>query len=165
MPKQRTNQIKGQKKINFDHIGGRISLLRKEFNLTQKELGEILGVTGPSVLAAERTSQGPLVFEATIFFAETFQINPSWVLLLDNADLPKFLERMPGQRSFDLTDIDISIKAPKVIAEKIRMQVLLLMKSVDKLMEIGEQEEIPIPDRVRHPIGKSRKKSSRKLVS
>lgn len=73
MPKQRTNQKNGQKKISLDHIGTRLLELRKEFNLTQKELGEILGVTGPSVLAAERTSRGQLIMEATIFLQRPFR--------------------------------------------------------------------------------------------
>ena len=136
MPKQRINQEIGQKKINLEHIGARVSLLRKEFNLTQKELGEILGVTGPSVLAAERTSRGSLIFEAIIFFAETFQVNPSWVFLLDNTGIPKFINRTKDQKSFDISDMDISLNAPGVIAEKLRMQVTLLLKSVDKIMEL-----------------------------
>jgi transcriptional regulator with XRE-family HTH domain len=102
MPKQRINQKIGQKKIPLDHIGARVSILRKEFNLTQKELGEVLGVTGPSVLAAERTSRGQLVFEAAIFFAETFQVNPTWILLRDNSELPKFLEQTRKHKSFDI---------------------------------------------------------------
>lgn len=142
MPKQRTNQILGQKKISLDHIGTRVLDLRKEFNLTQKELGEILGVTGPSVLAAERTSRGQLVMEATLFFAETFQVNPAWIFLKDNTGIPKFLELTRKQKSLDISDMDISINAPGVIAEKLRMQVMLLLKSVDKVMDLTGKEQI-----------------------
>ncbi len=144
MPKQRTNQKNGQKKISFNHIGARVSTLRKEFNLTQKELGEILGVTGPSILAAERTSHGPLVFEAVLFFADAFQVNPTWVLLKDNTNIPKFLEQGEKQKNFAISDMDISLNAPGVIAEKLRMQVMLLLKSVDKLMMINEKEPIMV---------------------
>jgi transcriptional regulator with XRE-family HTH domain len=142
MPKQRINQKNGQKKNNLDHIGTRVFELRKEFNLTQKELGEILGVTGPSVLAAERSSRGQLVMEAILFFAETFQVNPSWVFLVDNKGIPKFINRSKDQKSFHISDMDISINAPGVIAEKLRMQVMLLLKSVDKVMELSGKEKI-----------------------
>jgi transcriptional regulator with XRE-family HTH domain len=134
MPKLRNSQKIGQKNIALSHIGSRVFALRKEFNLTQKELGEILGVTGPSILAAERTS-GPLVLEATIFFAETFQVNPSWILLRENSDIPKFIKRGNDQSSKELTDMDISLNTPLVIAERLRMQVMLLLKSIDKVME------------------------------
>lgn len=134
MPKRRTSQKAGQKNSTLNHIGARVVALRKEFNLTQKELGEILGVTGPSILAAERTS-GPLVLEATLFFAETFQVNPSWILLKENADIPKFIKRGIEQGSKEITDMDISLNAPMVIAKKLRMQVMLLLKSIDRVME------------------------------
>lgn len=164
MPKQRTNQKIGQKKISLDHIGERVSELRKEFNLTQKELGKILGVTGPSVLAAERTSRGQLVFEAAIFFAETFQVNPSWVLLKDNSGIPKFINRTKDQKSFDISDMDISLNAPGVIAEKLRMQVMLLLKSVDKVMELSGKEKILAKEsedrKTKKPV-----KSSRKILA
>jgi transcriptional regulator with XRE-family HTH domain len=155
MPKQRTNQKIGQKKIDLGHIGGRVSELRKEFNLTQKELGEILGVTGPSVLAAERTS-GPLVMEAILFFAETFQVNPTWIFLKENADIPKFLSQTQKQKSFDLTDADVSLNAPGVIAEKLRMQVMLLDISHYSLPHISQHslplisvESLPVVPRFR----------------
>lgn len=38
--------------------------------------------------------------------------------------------------------MDISINAPGVIAEKLRMQVMLLLKSVDKVMELTGKEKI-----------------------
>jgi transcriptional regulator with XRE-family HTH domain len=162
MPKHRTNQSIGQKKINLAHIGERVLLLRKGFHLTQKELGEILGVTGPSVLAAERTS-GPLVMEAIIFFAETFHVNPSWVILKDNTDIPKFIERRVGKKPFDLTDMDLSINAPGVIAEKIKMQVMLLLKSVDKIMDLKRNEKLTVNEYTKQPPKKSINKKIKKL--
>ncbi len=157
MPKPRTNQKIGQKKIDLGHIGERVSLLRKEFNLTQRELAEILGVTGPSVLAAERTSHGSLVMEATIFFAETFQVNPAWIFLKDNTEVSKFLSQTAKQKSFDITDMDISLQAPGVIAEKLRMQVMVLLKSVDKLMELNGKEKI----KPKEPENKKTKKPAK----
>ena len=141
MPKQRLFPKTSKKKIRIDHTGARVRQLRTEFNLTQREFAEVLGVTAPSVLAAERTS-GPLILEATVFFAETFQINPSWILLKDNSLVPKFLEQTIKQKSFNLTDLDIALNAPGVIAEKLRMQVMLLLKTVDKVMELNGKEKI-----------------------
>jgi hypothetical protein len=38
--------------------------------------------------------------------------------------------------------MDISLNAPGVIVEKLRMQVMLLLKSVDKVMELNAQKKI-----------------------
>lgn len=84
----------GLKKNNpgrkITHISARIIALRNEFSISQKELGIALGVTQTSVQRAEKDN-GTLLYEAVIFFADKYNINPAWVMLQENSQVEKLL--------------------------------------------------------------------------
>ena len=107
-------------------LSTRIISLRKEFKLSQSELGRNLGVTQGSVQIAEK-SNGALLYEATIFFAETYQINPAWVLLLDNKNISKFLDYKVSKITIPPKPL-IQDVSNKELAMRIRKDVLLLYK-------------------------------------
>ena len=91
MKKKRASGLKknnpGRK---ITHISARIIALRNEFSISQKELGIALGVTQTSVQRAEKDN-GTLLYEAVIFFADKYNINPAWVMLQENSQVEKLL--------------------------------------------------------------------------
>ena len=95
MKKKRASGLKknnpGRK---ITHISARIISLRSEFAISQKELGVALGVTQTSVQRAEKDN-GTLLYEAVIFFADKYNINPAWVMLQDNSQAEKFMAKQP----------------------------------------------------------------------
>ena len=129
MPKKR---IQGGKNIlKFKHIGARVAELRLQFNITQREMGDILGVTGPSVGMAEKNS-GPLVMEAILFFHENFQINPSWVIVQDNKNIPKYLDTKKLNKPEQGKSTTQNVELYKT-AKKIKINTLSLLKIIGKM--------------------------------
>lgn len=108
--------------VNLTHIAPRISTLRKELNLTQKYLGELFGVTGPSILHAERKTNS-LTFEMMVYFAENFRVNPAWMMLEDNSNIEKYFDRPLKRNSFSKGKRDTLKVQNNLITQNIRAHI------------------------------------------
>jgi DNA-binding XRE family transcriptional regulator len=72
------------------YIADRIVGLRKYLNLTQADIGQLLGVTSQAVYSSEKDN-GALLMEVIILFATNFGINPAWILLKTNKNVEKYI--------------------------------------------------------------------------
>ena len=116
MPHKRTGELTNNlyDSNKLDYLKHRIKFLRKEHRMTQKELGNVLGVTQSSIYFAEKQG-GPLLIEAAIYFYEHNQINPAWVIVKENKNIPKFISAnvSPSNKIFipkkmeDFSDIEL----------------------------------------------------------
>lgn len=66
--------------INYKNIGFRIGQRRRELNYTQKEVGEILGVTDKYISNLE-TGRRNINLEFLTEFCEIFKVTPDYFLL------------------------------------------------------------------------------------
>jgi len=135
MPRQRastTTKMRKKKEIKLKLIAERIVAVRKLLKLSQKDIGDQLGVTSVSVYQAEK-QYSTLLFEILILFANMYNINPAWVLLEDNSKVPQLVDRSgpsdaPGPAHAENLTAD-------QLATRIRRDVL-------KLKELVEEETL-----------------------
>jgi len=135
MPRQRSSTTKGmrrKKEIKLKLIAERVVATRKLLKLSQKDIGDQLGVTAVSVYQAEK-QYSTLLFEIIIFFANNYNINPAWIILEDNSRVPQMVDRsgpsdVPGPTHVDNLTAD-------QLATRIRRDVL-------KLKELVEEETL-----------------------
>ena len=99
---------------NITHIAARIIALRKEFKISQKELGRNLGVSQAAMQMAEK-SNGTLLYEAVIFFAENKQVNPGWIMMLDNKGIPKFIDKKAATLALPMRPVEDDISSKEII--------------------------------------------------
>ena len=85
--------------------GTQIRTLRKAHNLTQEQLGEILGVKKVTIQKYENGSIKNLKQSTITKLAETFNVNPSVFL----NDVPDF-DRKLGQRVFEIKEEVLAIE-------------------------------------------------------
>lgn len=135
MPRQRSSTTKGMRKrkeLKLKLIAERVVATRKLLKLSQKDIGDHLGVTAVSVYQAEK-QYSTLLFEIIIFFANSYNINPAWILLEDNSRVPQLVDRSGPSDAPGPTHVD-NLTADQ-LATRIRRDVL-------KLKELVEEETL-----------------------
>lgn len=132
MPKQRvvsTKSMRTAKQAKLRMISGRVVQVREQLGLTQKEVGDQLGVTSVSVYQAEKL-YSTLLFEIIILFANTYNVNPSWILVEDNSGISQVLERTGAVAMAAPAHVE-QLTADQ-LATRIRRDVLKLKELVEK---------------------------------
>jgi len=112
-------------------IGQKIKRLRKEFNITQKELGEELGVTTSMIGMYETNARKPS-YEILEKLSNFFQASTDYLM----SDIP-FKNKIEAQHS-------ISIAVVKEIKENLDyyLEILEPYEGIDLLKSKGIQEEV-----------------------
>jgi transcriptional regulator with XRE-family HTH domain len=124
--------MRKKKEIKLKLIAERIVAVRKLLKLSQKDVGDQLGVTSVSVYQAER-QYSTLLFEILILFANMYNINPAWVLIEDNARIPQMVDRSGP------SDAPGPVHAENLTADQLAAR---MRRDVLKLKELAEEEAI-----------------------
>jgi transcriptional regulator with XRE-family HTH domain len=136
MPRKRINKKMAQVKVKkFEYIATRVIQVRKSLGLTQAVVSEKLGVTSVSVYQAER-HHSSLLFDIIILFANSYGINPAWILVEDNSKVSQVIERKgPGQIMPEITPVEADNLDSGQLATRIRRDIL-------KLKEVAANEAL-----------------------
>ena len=136
MPRKRINKKMAQVKVKkFEYIATRVIQVRKSLGLTQAVVSEKLGVTSVSVYQAER-HHSSLLFDIIILFANSYGINPAWILVEDNSKVSQVIERKaPGQPMTEIVPVEADNLDSSQLATRIRRDIL-------KLKEVAANEAI-----------------------
>lgn len=137
MPAKRiSNKMKKKQLSNKPlYIKERIAIVREQLQLTHVEISRKLGVTAAAVGQAERNNGG-LLFEVIILFANTYSINPAWIILEDNSKVSQVIERKaPGQPMAVITPVEADNLDSGQLATRIRRDIL-------KLRELAADEAV-----------------------
>ena len=74
------------------YIADRLIEIRQEFNLSQKDVAAMIGVTGAAVQQAEQFNRD-LLFEIIILYSIRYKLSPNWIIIEDNSNEEKFLQK------------------------------------------------------------------------
>ena len=119
-------------------LNERIKRIRKELKLTQKNFGESIGISGPSVAKLESGENNPSKQTISLICSK-FNVNPEW--LKDGEDVPMFLDITPEDQLL----VDQSLSNESELTKSIfrAFSVLddseweALKKIVDKIRKAG----------------------------
>ncbi len=136
MPRKRINKKMAQVKVKkFQYIAARVIQVRKSLGLTQALVSEKLGVTSVSVYQAER-HHSSLLLDIIILFANSYGINPAWILVEDNSRVSQVIDRKaPGQPMTEIVPVEADNLDSAQLATRIRRDIL-------KLKEVAASEAI-----------------------
>jgi len=137
MPAKRiSNKMKKKQLANKPlYIKERVAIVREQLQLTHVEISRRLGVTAAAVGQAERNNGG-LLFEVIILFANSYGINPAWILVEDNSKVSQVIERKdPGQIMPEITPVEADNLDSGQLATRIRRDIL-------KLKEVAANEAL-----------------------
>ncbi len=134
MPRKRINKKMAQVKVKkFQYIAARVIQVRKSLGLTQALVSEKLGVTSVSVYQAER-HHSSLLLDIIILFANSYGINPAWILVEDNSRVSQVIDRKaPGQPMTEIVPVEADNLDSAQLATRIRRDIL-------KLQEVAASE-------------------------
>lgn len=133
-----SKQMRVSKASRMKIIAERVIHVREHLELTQKDVAVLLGVTSVSVYQAERHFTS-LLFEIIIVFANNYQINPAWIIVEDNRQIPQVVERVKGITK-RVTAIQEEQMDADQLATRIRRDVLRLKELVEKETTIKQKK-------------------------
>lgn len=137
MPAKRISNKMKKKQIGNKplYIKERIAIVREQLQLTHAEISRKLGVTAAAVGQAERNNGG-LLFEVIVLFANTYGVNPAWILIEDNSKVSQVIERKaPAQLMQVIAPVEADNLDSSQLATRIRRDIL-------KLRELAADEAV-----------------------
>lgn len=79
------------KRKSYPHIGARIMEFRKERDLTQEELAELVNTTQMMISNVEKGLPGRVMLDVLVSLVNKFDVSLSWFVKEDNVGLSKYL--------------------------------------------------------------------------
>lgn len=145
----------------MNHIGNRIKALRKNKGMTQKELGEVLGVQKAAVQKIESSPDPNLTADKVRLLAKTFRVYPRTFIYADQEDFWKQVLHYPNEdaywaRVFDINKPAVShlhgdstegLEGQRLLEEKLGLDLMRLLLALVRMNKRGlRRTEIYIRD-------------------